>query len=304
MSGEFKSFISTKKGIALTVILLSLIGSGGYTIYDFYQKNENLKSELSTLHNSFLELEGELANSEQLVQQISTENDILNESLNNEKAIVSNQENKLDDYAGKIDTLEKLTTLDPELIKKYSKVFFLNEHYSPPELAKIDEEYISNPDKPQEIHEDVWPFLKKLLTRAERDGIDLRILSAYRSFGTQASLKSNYTITYGAGTANQFSADQGYSEHQLGTTVDFTTPILGADLNNFDKSEAYIWLLENAHKYGFVLSYPKNNTYYTFEPWHWRFVGRQLADHIYDEETYFYDLDQREIDEYLIYLFD
>jgi D-alanyl-D-alanine carboxypeptidase len=130
------------------------------------------------------------------------------------------------------------------------------------------------------------------------------VVSAYRSFGEQSSLKASYKRTYGAGTANSFSADQGYSEHQLGTTIDFTTTILGANFAGFDKSDAYEWLLDNAYKYGFIISYPKTNAYYTYEPWHWRFVGVELATKLHDDNQHFYDLDQRAINGYLVNLFD
>ena len=52
------------------------------------------------------------------------------------------------------------------------------------------------------------------------------------------------------------------------------------------------------------MSYPKGNSYYVYEPWHWRFVGKELADDLYDENKKFYELDQREIDEYLLKIFD
>ncbi len=144
----------------------------------------------------------------------------------------------------------------------------------------------------------------KLLESANTEGITIQVISAYRSFGTQAYLKSSYKVTYGIGTANKFSADQGYSEHQLGTTVDFTNPKTGANFVGFEKTDAYSWLQANAHKYGFILSYPKQNTFYSFEPWHWRFVGIELATKLHEENNYFYSLDQRVIDEYLINLFD
>ena len=129
------------------------------------------------------------------------------------------------------------------------------------------------------------------------------MVSAYRSFQYQAQLKGQYLVTYGTG-ANTFSADQGFSEHQLGTAVDFTAPGLGGGLDGFGETEAYEWLTENAHKYGFILSYPPNNQFYVFEPWHWRFVGEDLAKDLHDDNAYFYDWDQREIDEYLISIFD
>src|SRR3970282_1720772 len=128
-------------------------------------------------------------------------------------------------------------------------------------------------------------------------------LSGYRSFGTQASLKSQYSVTYGS-NSNSFSADQGYSEHQLGTTVDFTTKKTGETLTGFDKTPAYEWLLKNAYLFGFIFSYPKANFYYIFEPWHWRFVGVYLATYLHEQNKNFYDMPKRDIDQYLIKIFD
>ncbi|MEO7596994.1 MAG: M15 family metallopeptidase, partial [Candidatus Paceibacterota bacterium] len=192
---------------------------------------------------------------------------------------------------------------DPELLKKYSKVYFLNEHYVPLSLRTIDPDYLSPKATNKEISSDVWPFLRDLFQNAADDGLSLQALSAYRSFGTQSALKASYTFTYGAGTANRFSADQGYSEHQLGTTLDFTTAKTGV-LEGFNITPEYKWLQDNAHKYGFVLSYPLGNTYYKFEPWHWRFVGVALATKLHEDGEYFYDTDQRVIDTYLANLFD
>ena len=192
---------------------------------------------------------------------------------------------------------------DPELLQKYSKVYFLNEHYVPGELDEINSEFIHDKSRPFLIHAKVKPFLENLMRQANNSGIKLRILSAFRSFNDQQDLKTNYKITYGSG-ANKFSADQGYSEHQLGTTIDFTTEEHGARFNGFEETEAYSWLKLNAHKFGFVLSYPEGNEYYIFEPWHWRFVGVKLATDLYREGKSFYDLDQREIDEYLVYFLD
>ena len=128
-------------------------------------------------------------------------------------------------------------------------------------------------------------------------------MSAYRSFDTQTELKNGYVQTYGTG-ANTFSADQGYSEHQLGTTVDLTDPETAGTFVSFENTDAYQWLQRNAYRYGFVLSYPKNNEFYVFEPWHWRFVGTELAEYLHDEKLNFYDLDQRTLDKYLLNIFD
>lgn len=213
-------------------------------------------------------------------------------------------ENQIKEIASQVGTLDKLSKTDRELLKKYSKVYFLNENYIPEKLLEIPKNYLYDEKRNQQIHQSVLPFLENMLRDAESNGISLKIVSAYRSFSEQSYLKLNYKVTYGAGTANQFSADQGYSEHQLGTTLDFTTEKLGSSFTNFDNTDSYKWLLENAYKYGFVLSYPENNAFYQFEPWHWRFVGKKLANRMYLEKENFYDVDQRTIDNYLISIFD
>ena len=148
------------------------------------------------------------------------------------------------------------------------------------------------------------PFLTKMLDDANNASVIIQITSAYRSFSMQAAIKSSHLMKYGAG-ANSFSADQGYSEHQLATTVDLTTPNLEPILDiKFETTPASVWLINNAYKYGFILSYPRNNTYYQYEPWHWRFVGVELATKLHNENKYFYDLTQREIDTYLAKIFD
>jgi D-alanyl-D-alanine carboxypeptidase len=180
----------------------------------------------------------------------------------------------------------------------------LNEHYEPARLVNVDTKYLLNPDDDQFIQADTKYFLYKLLDAAEDKNLDLKVASGYRSYGTQSTLKNGYRVTYGAGTANQFSADQGYSEHQMGTTVDFTTPTVGGGLDGFEKTPEFAWLKQNAYKYGFILSYPEGNAYYQYEPWHWRFVGVKLAKKLDSDDMNFYDMEQREIDRYLINLFD
>lgn len=228
----------------------------------------------------------------------------LQQKVEEQQAIIDNFSGQISGIASTVGTLEKLAATDEELLKKYSRVYFLNENYMPANLIEIEEPYrFSGAGGNFYFHADVWPSLKKLLDAAKADGHELLVASAFRSFDTQAALKSSYKVTYGSG-ANAFSADQGYSEHQLGTSVDFTTPEAGAVFDKFGKDPAYEWLKNKAYLYGFVLSYPEGNSYYKFEPWHWRFVGRDLARYLQNEGKNFYDLDQREIDNYLVKFFD
>ncbi|MDP3402753.1 MAG: D-alanyl-D-alanine carboxypeptidase family protein [bacterium] len=221
---------------------------------------------------------------------------LLQEAHEDEKRTVRKLSNTVDD-------LEKIVATDPELLAKYSKVYFLNENYAPAKLSRIATEFTFQKERTYEVHADIAEFLEDLLTDAKEEGLSLVVASSYRSFNTQAALKSGYRVQFGTG-ANTFSAEQGYSEHQLGTAVDFTTPTVGGMFVGFDKTDEYAWLTKHAYKYGFILSYPKGNTYYQYEPWHWRFVGKKLAERLHEDNDYFYNLDQRVIDSYLGKLFD
>lgn len=295
----------------ITLILLFVLIAGflvqAYFLYTLSQKLDNVAQQnastteaLTLFSSTTLERLNENDQKSILFSDMLYEEQKTSEELSEAVRKFDRQVGRL---TGTVDTLEKLTTTDPELLQKYSRIYFLNEHYKPGDLSLIDDKYDYVNGKEVTIHSDVLPFLHDLLEEAEDDGINLLVLSGYRSFTEQAALKSAYLTNYGVG-ANKFSADQGYSEHQLGTAVDFTTSDIGEDLSLFEGSDAHAWLLKNAYKYGFTMSYPENNEYYVYEPWHWRFVGKKLARHLDREEQHFYDIEQREIDTYITSLFD
>ena len=291
----------------IIIAIIGLIVAGFLFGYDKYQDRQ-LVDNLSVLNQQFASsteaLNAEIKILKDSIVAADERNVSLAEAIKAEQERTSAVKENLEQIAGTVGTLQKLSRTDPELLQKYSKTFFLNEHYAPERLTEIEPLYLADKTRPQQLHTGVWFFLEKLLRAAAEDKIDLKIVSGYRSFDTQSALKTNYRMIYGPGTANQFSADQGYSEHQLGTTVDFSTLALAAGVNGFEKTVAYDWLNKNAYRYGFVISYPLTNTYYQFEPWHWRFVGRALATRLHNDNKFFYDLDQRAIDEYLVKIFD
>jgi len=262
-----------------------------------------LGNQLKEAEGRISELENVLATTTENLTMITGEREALAGELHVERERNEGFESQIENIADTVGVLDKLSKTDKELLQKYSKVYFLNEHYIPDSLSTIDKEWLYNEDLEKQIHKKVEPFLEDMLEEALEDDVQIWIVSAYRSWGEQANLKSAYTVHYGSG-ANTFSADQGYSEHQLGTAVDFTTVGLGGGLDGFGGTEAFEWLVENAHKYGFVLSYDENNQYYIYEPWHWRFVGEDLARDLHRDDAHFYDWDQRKIDEYLISIFD
>lgn len=292
-----------RKNITLFVIALMMLGAIGYLGYQDYlltKSKKALESDLSKTQTEFAETK---TNLEGTIGSLENERDALKGDLEAERARVDAFSAQLSQITGQIGILEKIHRTDPELLKKYSKVYFLNENYVPQKLITIDPKYVTGAKHEQYFQATVWPNLQNLLDNASSSGVDLKIISAYRSFDEQVDLKTSYKVVYGSG-ANSFSADQGYSEHQLGTALDFTTLKLGATFSTFDKTPGYEWLIQNAYKYGFILSYPKNNGYYVYEPWHWRFIGKALSQKLHDENKNFYDLDQREIDTYLVSFFD
>jgi len=276
---------------------------GGYSYWKLDEWRKILESQNAGLVQLLKSTSGELSRVRENLTNTQKDNSDLKEALGAEKSRNDALEPQIQEIAGTVATLQKLSKTDPELLEKYSKVYFLNENYSPAQLSPVASEYLYDKTKPQLVLPGVLPFLQAMLEAAKRDGVTLQIVSAYRSFYEQASVKYGYKMTYGTG-ANQFSADQGYSEHQLGTACDFTTPEINGVFSKFEGSAAYKWLTANAYKFGFVLSYPKNNTYYQFEPWHWRFVSTALTRKLHDASGYFYELPQREIDQYLVSFFD
>ncbi|MFZ2303810.1 MAG: M15 family metallopeptidase [Minisyncoccia bacterium] len=297
---ENKTSLGVK--ILLTLLALGAVGGLGFLGY----QNHQLKQTKLTLEIELTNTKQDFASTtEKLGRDIETFRDLLittqDEKVNAEQEARRQQE-LLDGMTNTLGLYQKLANTDRELLAKYSKVYFLNELYTPKLSIVIPTSYTLEPEKEKMISADVWPFLKKMLDDASATSTDLKIISAFRSFDTQSTLKSAYKITFGSG-ASTFSADQGYSEHQLGTTVDFSTLKLDLDNSKFEKTPAYEWLTENGYKYGFILSYPKGNSYYIFEPWHWRFVGKGLALRLHNENKNFYDLSQRDINEYLLTLF-
>lgn len=136
-------------------------------------------------------------------------------------------------------------------------------------------------EKEHKINKIVQSDLVAMLQAAYERGIRLDINSAYRDYETQQKLINRMDSTVGVERTEELVAKPGHSEHHLGTAIDFTSPEVGTEQTpTFGDTNAYKWLIENAWEYGFALSYPDNNsniTGYTFEPWHWRYIGKEHA---------------------------
>ncbi len=227
----FPKHKKTLLNTGLIVVCCGLI----FWIYFTYITYHTLQATKTEFASSTMAFNNQIFRLDKIIRQRTKENENLTGLLSTEQKARLELENIKQNNEKQIDTLTKLTTIDPELLKKYSKVYFLSENYIPPKLIDITASYLIDPAKNVQILDKISPFLTNMMGDANKNNIPLRILSGYRSFGYQKTLKSEYKVLYGAGTANQFSAEQGYSEHQLGSAVDFTTPdIVGAYLE-FEK---------------------------------------------------------------------
>ena len=124
---------------------------------------------------------------------------------------------------------------------------------------------------------------------AAADGVTLMFSSAYRSESYQKQLYDGYVAQYGVERADRISSRPGYSDHQTGLALDFIEG-KGADFtSDFEYSASGIWLRDNAHYYGFIMRYPKGKadiTGYSYEPWHFRYVGVDTATAIYNVDVF------------------
>ncbi|MEW4309277.1 cell wall-binding repeat-containing protein [Rossellomorea marisflavi] len=135
------------------------------------------------------------------------------------------------------------------------------------------------------------PNFEALMKAAWKDNVKLYAQSGYRSYDRQAELYNYYKRTYGEKYASRISAKPGTSEHQTGLAMDVTSPSVGYDLvEKFANTKEGKWVAKNAHKYGFIIRYPKgkeNETGYAYEPWHLRYVGKDAAKEIYSKNITF-----------------
>lgn len=114
---------------------------------------------------------------------------------------------------------------------------------------------------------------------AAEQGLDLWIVSGFRSYATQVSTYNYFVANYGQAYADTTSARPGHSEHQSGLAIDVNL----VD-QSFGSTTVGMWVAANAHRFGFVVRYPQGKehiTGYMYEPWHLRYLGSELAATLY-----------------------
>ena len=145
----------------------------------------------------------------------------------------------------------------------------------------MEKKHTINDGKQYLLTKDTYAKYVEMAEAAKKDGITLKVLSSYRTEDYQDSLYNNSVRRNGKVYADNYSARAGHSEHQTGLAVD-----INSTEGVFAYTSEFKWLQQHAHKYGFIMRYPKGKewiTGYAYEPWHYRFVGNEAAMRIYEE---------------------
>ncbi len=166
-----------------------------------------------------------------------------------------------------------------------SKEYRLPEDYAPTDIVSLNDLGIRNSNSAR-VRRLIAVPLTEMTKAMQAAQIDYVVTSGYRSFLNQYTTYSHWIKYYhgDVAAADAISARPGYSEHQLGTTVDIITGENGYIFDNFDATKLSKWLAENAYKYGFVMSYPADKTTitgYSHEGWHYRYLGIDAATQIH-----------------------
>lgn len=224
-------------------------------------------------------------------------------------------ENAVYTYRSEVDEDVLLTNLSSAYLLLANKEYVLGRDYEPASVTTLS--CATNGGKTVELETRTAQALYEMLDEMKADGVtDVAVTSGYRSYDYQVDLnnyyiglessqisedayrhfghayiKANYldkgetklTRTDAEAVVRSYSAEPGKSEHQTGLCIDFVTSTVGLT-EAFENTEAFAWLSENAYRFGFILRYPKGAegiTGYTYEPWHYRFVGREAATDMY-----------------------
>jgi len=173
-------------------------------------------------------------------------------------------------------------------LRLVNKENVLDKDYVPDELVRVNDVVSGRPDDISRLTPEAADAFNELTAGAADDGITIKLTSGYRSYSYQSTLYNYYLRTKGTAWTEAYSAKPGASEHQTGLAADVSSPSVGYSLKvSYGDTEEGKWLAAHAHEYGFILRYQKGKediTGYSYEPWHIRYVGKDAAGIIYDED--------------------
>lgn len=199
------------------------------------------------------------------------------------------------DYEYYTNTVKTDTTKG--LLMLVNKYYYLDPEYVYGDLVEISSEYSNNSGS--KLNSEAYEAFKELVNDSEKENLHIRNNYAHRTYSYQEGVYNNYKNKSGPIYADSISARPGFSEHQTGLSLDVGVATRYAD-DKFQNTKEYLWMKDNSYKYGFILRYPEGKediTGYNFEAWHYRYVGKEAAKFIYDndltlEEYYAYYVDK------------
>ena len=178
---------------------------------------------------------------------------------------------------------ENATTIGQpyELLVLVNKYHQLPAGFKQYNLVNMSRKYTANDGKQYLLAGVAYEKYAQMSDAAKADGLSMKVISAYRTEDYQRNLYNNKVRTTGKINADNYSARPGHSEHQTGLAVD-----ISSTKGTFEYTAEFKWLQKHAHEYGFILRYPKGKewiTGYSYEPWHYRYVGTDVATIIFEE---------------------
>ncbi len=180
--------------------------------------------------------------------------------------------------------IENPERIDALVNKKRS----LPSDYIPGDLVVVNTLHKVHNDEAKMLRKEAADALEELFNDAKTHGYEFWATSGYRSYDRQVSIFTNYSKEHGEEQANRFSARPGQSEHQTGLTMDVSLASLDYKLTeDLGETVEGKWLADNGHKHGFIIRYQKGTepiTGYKYEPWHIRYLGKDLATKVFESK--------------------
>lgn len=187
------------------------------------------------------------------------------------------------------------------LVNKFND---LSDTYTPDDLVTVSVPTVLENPEVNQMRKLAADALADMFDAAEENGFFLFARSGFRSYDTQVHLFNGYADKHGEEAANTYSAKPGFSEHQTGLVMDITSESVQFELTeHFGDTPEGEWVKENAHHFGFIIRYPEGKedvTGYIYEPWHLRYLGKDVAKIVYESnKTYEEFLVEEEVIEHV-----
>ncbi len=292
--------------IIIFIVLASIFGVNKYKEYKYHQTYEYKLLEHGYDNTSTKKILKTFNNNDDLDYFLKNEVNEKYISIIKEKYFLKKNFYQYIDYLNKnkkMDTSKIVRNINIHLDKKFyelnlntditkdtsmlvNKYYLLTKDYVPDDLVNVSQTYSWGSN--QRVRKVAYDAFLDMWEQAKEDGFYLMISSSYRSYEEQEIVYNNYK-KQGTKYADSLAARPGASEHQTGLTLDIFSKT-NSNRQTFKDSEEAKWLLDNSYKFGFILRYPENLvnvTGYNYEAWHFRYVGKNIATYIHDNNISF-----------------